>query len=205
MTSPNSLLKLPVQLVLASQSPRRRQLLEQVGFEFTAIAPNINEDIIEPIAPFDQYVQRLAELKAAEGLRMVDADAIVIGSDTTVVLDDKVLNKPSSKQEACEMLHALSGRTHVVYTGLALAWQVAGVLGFAATHSATQVTFRELSSLEIDAYVEGGSPMDKAGAYGIQDDFGAVFVQSIHGCYYTVVGLPIEKLYTMLRKVAEQT
>ena len=94
MTSPNSLLKLPVQLVLASQSPRRRQLLEQVGFEFTAIAPNINEDVVEPIAPFDQYVQRLAELKAAEGLRMVDADAIVIGSDTTVVLDDKVLYAP---------------------------------------------------------------------------------------------------------------
>lgn len=205
MTSPNSLLKLPVQLVLASQSPRRRQLLEQVGFEFTAIAPNINEDIIEPIAPFDQYVQRLAEMKAAEGLRMVGADAIVIGSDTTVVLDGRVLNKPSSKQQASEMLRALSNRTHTVFTGLALAWQVGGVTCFTATHSATQVTFRELSSIEIDAYVEGGSPMDKAGAYGIQDDFGAVFVQSIHGCYYTVVGLPIEKLYTMLRKVAEQT
>ena len=119
------------------------------------------------------------------------------------MLDGVVFNKPTDASDAVRMLRTLSGRTHTVYTGLAL---VAIQTAHAARVSsrATHVTFRQLSDAEIHAYVDSGSPLDKAGAYGIQDDFGAVFVERVEGCYYTIVGLPLELLYTMLREFSEE-
>jgi septum formation protein len=198
----NDLLHLPVALVLASQSPRRQSLMRHVGFSFSSVVPSIDEDAVSTTLPPDEYVRELAVRKAVRGSEMVVGDVIVIGSDTTVVLDDAVLNKPADAAEAAEMLRRLSGRTHTVHTGIALVGRGRG-LGRRGASRATDVTFRELSDAEINAYVASGSPLDKAGAYGIQDDFGAVFVSRVEGCYYTIVGLPLELLYTELRALVE--
>lgn len=196
----NDLLHLPVPLVLASQSPRRQSLMRHVGFVFTSVVPSIDEDAVPTsLVPAD-YVQELAWRKAQRGAELVDGDAIVIGSDTTVVLDGQVLNKPADADDAVSMLRRLSGRTHTVHTGLALVGRGRG-LASRRSSRATNVTFRDLSDEEIHAYVGTGSPLDKAGAYGIQDDFGAVFVSRVEGCYYTIVGLPLELLYTELREL----
>lgn len=198
----NDLLHLPVPLVLASQSPRRQALMRHVGFTFSSVVPSIDEDAVATSIPPHEYVQELAFRKAMRGSEMVDGDVIVIGSDTTVVLDDTVLNKPADAADAADMLRRLSGRTHTVHTGLALVARGGG-LGKRRASRATLVTFRELSDAEINAYVASGSPLDKAGAYGIQDDFGAVFVSRVEGCYYTIVGLPLELLYTELRALVQ--
>lgn len=198
----NDLLHLPVPLVLASQSPRRQALMRHVGFSFSSVVPSIDEDALDTSIPSHEFVQELAYRKAMRGSEMVDGDVIVIGSDTTVVLDNTVLNKPADAAEAADMLRRLSGRTHTVHTGLALVARGKG-LGQRRASRATRVTFRELSDAEIDAYVASGSPLDKAGAYGIQDDFGAVFVSRVEGCYYTIVGLPLELLYTELRALVQ--
>jgi len=194
----NHLLRIPYPLVLASTSPRRSALLAQVGFTFSLVAPDVDETTVSTLLPPDEYVKRLALMKAERGAELFNHDAIVIGSDTTVVLDGEVLNKPIDEADARRMLRTLSGRTHVVHTGIALVSKAPGVAHRVASR-ATSVTFRDLSDEEIHAYVASGSPLDKAGAYGIQDDFGAVFVSHVEGCYYTIVGLPLELLYTMLR------
>lgn len=199
----NSLLNLPYPLVLASQSPRRSALLTHIGFDFTTVVPDVDEDAVPTDGSPSAYVEHLALLKAQRGASLIDHDAIVIGSDTTVVLDGAILNKPQDADDAHRMLRMLSGRTHTVYTGLALATRCVTPRTVCASR-ATDVTFRELSDEEITAYVATGSPLDKAGAYGIQDDFGAVFVSSVHGCYYTIVGLPLELLYTTLRSFVAQ-
>lgn len=193
----NDLLRLPRPLVLASQSPRRQALLRHVGFEFDVIVPNVDEDSVPTSLPPATYVAHLAELKARRVAELVERPSIIIGSDTTVVLDDVVLNKPLDRSDAIRMLHTLSGRTHTVYTGLSIVDSIDGRC--VSTCRDTQVTFRVLDAAEVEAYVDGGSPMDKAGAYGIQDDFGAVFVNRVEGCYYTIVGLPLELLYTTLK------
>lgn len=199
MTPLNTLLHLPCRLVLASQSPRRQSLLRHVGFSFDTIVPNVNEDSVPTSMEPPSYVQELALMKARKGADMTENDAIIIGSDTTVVLDGAILNKPSDATDAQRMLRSLSGRTHTVHTGLALVWKRADTTTVRCASRSTDVTFRELEAEEIEAYVASGSPLDKAGAYGIQDDFGAVFVSHVSGCYYTIVGLPLELLYTELR------
>ncbi|MBU3740956.1 MAG: septum formation inhibitor Maf [Candidatus Kapabacteria bacterium] len=191
---------LPRPLVLASQSPRRQSLLRHIGFDFEVVVPNIDEDVVPTSMPPDAYVMELALAKARRGAELVERPSIVIGSDTTVVLDDAVLNKPVDAADAIRMLHLLSGRTHTVYTGLALV--DSATHRCVSTFRRTQVSFRRLDDDEIKAYVDSGSPLDKAGAYGIQDDFGAVFVRHVDGCYYTIVGLPLELLYTTLRDFA---
>lgn len=186
-------LKLPAAIVLASSSPRRQQLLRMLGIEPHVAPANIDEEAIRYSSP-RQYVELLADQKAARVQQSYPA-AIIVGADTTVVLDGTILNKPRNTDEAEQMLRMLSGRTHTVFTGITVRWGT-----FRLTDSsATRVTFRTLNDEEIAAYVATGSPLDKAGAYGIQDDCGAVFIQRIEGCYYTVVGLPIELLYRMLR------
>ncbi|MCX6141491.1 MAG: Maf family protein [Candidatus Kapabacteria bacterium] len=203
MLSLNTLLHLPYPLVLASQSPRRSALLHHVGFTFSTVSPNVDEESVSTSLPPDEYVQHLALLKAMRGAELTEAPSIVIGSDTTVVLDGMVLNKPLDAEDAVRMLQTLSGRTHTVHTGIALI--VSGQPRYTRmTSRSTDVTFRELRSSEIEAYVESGSPMDKAGAYGIQDDFGAVFVSRVEGCYYTIVGLPLELLYTSMRDLVHE-
>lgn len=131
------------------------------------------------------------------------ASGIVIGSDTIVVLQKQILGKPETRREAAMMLHKLSGRTHTVFTGFAIvdAQSKRSLIDY----EKTKVTFRALSNKEIQEYVRSGSPLDKAGAYGIQDDYGAVFVQRIDGCYYTVVGFPLTKFYIALQKFLQSS
>jgi septum formation protein len=205
MVSLNTLLDIPCRLVLASQSPRRSALMRHVGFSFDTIVPNVDEESVPTTMAPSAYVEHLALLKASAAASLLDDEAIVIGSDTTVVLDGYVLNKPSDAQDAHRMLRMLSGRTHTVHTGLALVHATDASMRTRVSSRATHVTFRDLSDEEINAYVESGSPLDKAGAYGIQDDFGAVFVHRVEGCYYTIVGLPLELLYTELRELVKGT
>lgn len=204
MLSLNALLDIPCRLVLASQSPRRNALMRHVGFSFDTIVPNVDEEAVPTNMPPSSYVEHLALLKAQAAAAMAQDEAIIIGSDTTVVLENVVLNKPSDPDDAKRMLGMLSGKTHTVHTGLALLYTSGARKHQRVSSRATHVTFRELSQQEIDAYVASGSPLDKAGAYGIQDDFGAVFVHRVEGCYYTIVGLPLELLYTELRHLVQE-
>ncbi|MFH0988828.1 MAG: Maf family protein [bacterium] len=181
-------------LILASQSPRRRVLFRQVGYHFRVIPSNVKEDRLDSEPPA-AMTKRIAFEKAADVARRVKR-GIVVGADTIVVLGDRVLGKPKSKREAVRMLKLLSGNTHTVFTAFALL--------DAETHRKTvqlvktRVKFRLLDNKEITHYVDSGSPMDKAGAYGIQDDYGAVFVEEVYGCFYAVVGFPLAKFHTTL-------
>lgn len=166
-----------------------------LGIPFSVVTESVSEDIEPDWAPAE-IVERLA-LRKARAVARSYPEALVLGSDTLVVLDGQVLGKPADPSEAVRMLEALSGRTHQVYTGLALVH--AGGNRQALSHEVTAVTFADLERVEIEAYVRSGSPMDKAGAYGIQEDLGATFVSAVEGDYYTVVGLPLHRLYRMLR------
>ncbi|MCK9409397.1 MAG: Maf family protein [Bacteroidetes bacterium] len=189
-----------VPIILASQSPRRAHLLKQIGLTFQ-VHPSSVPEVIDTTKSSEENVSRLAMLKAKEVAERYE-HGMVIGSDTIVVIDGMVLGKPDSKEHAIEMLRLLSGRTHTVYTGFAFV-DVASKKSYIA-HEKTDVTFRILSDKEIADYVETGSPLDKAGSYGIQDDFGAVFVERISGDYYTVVGFPLSKFYTSFTAFAQE-
>jgi len=183
-------------LILASQSPRRKILLKQIGLKFRVIPSHVSEVLSRNESPGDN-AKRIAIDKATEVAARLKK-GIVIGADTIVVLDHHVLGKPISKDDAKRMLKLLSGREHSVYTGFALIdveskKHVAGV-------EETKVRFRKLDDKEIVSYVESGSPMDKAGSYGIQDDFGAVFVEKVNGCFYNVVGFPLARFYSTLQR-----
>lgn len=184
-------------LYLASQSPRRRKLLKQLGLQFKAFSVDLNEEIFDGEHPA-QTVKRLA-LHKADAARKKIKKGIIITADTIVVLDKHVLGKPKNKKDAARILNLLSGRTHKVYTGFAVINLVTGKS--VVDYEVTSVTFRKLAQKEIMDYIDSGSPMDKAGAYGIQDDFGAVFIRKIKGCYYNVVGLPLSKVYDALKEV----
>jgi septum formation protein len=187
-----------VKIFLASKSPRRRKLLKQLGVKFKSFSVDLNEEVLDGEHPI-QTVKRLAMHKSDAALKKV-CEGIVITADTIVVLNDEIIGKPKNDKDAFKILYKLSGKTHTVYTGFVVnnISKKKKVISYAST----DVTFRKLSAKEISDYIKTGSPMDKAGAYGIQDDFGAVFVQRINGCYYNVVGLPLEKLYHALLKVA---
>lgn len=192
------MLTLPFPLILASTSPRRKHLLEQIGMTFTVQPSNVDESLIPTFGAVpEEFVQRLALLKAQDVASKTPARSIVLGSDTIVVLDGEILGKPVDADDAKNMLRRLSGNTHTVYTGIALV--DSETYSSVTAVQRTDVTFRELSDDEIAGYVATGSPLDKAGSYGIQDDFGAVFVAHIVGCYYTIVGLPLELFYRTLR------
>ncbi len=184
-------------VILASSSPRRQQLLRQMGAEFTAITPDIEETMYEGEPP-ETLVERLALEKALAVHHGLDA-GVVLGADTVVVLGAQILGKPVDADHAQQMLRHLSGHTHTVFTGFALVDVATG--GRRVGHERTDVSFRALSDEEIARYVASGSALDKAGAYGIQDDFGAVFIERIVGDYYTVMGLPLTKVYLELRKM----
>lgn len=179
-------------LILASTSPRRRELLGLLGLPFEVLASRYDEASLSPhgLVP-SHYVTRLAHGKAAEVAARTDGDALVIGADTTVVLDGDYLNKPADAEDACRMLRRLSGRTHQVYTGLCLISVHNGVPRAVTTDFAvTEVTFDTLAEEIITAYVATGEPLDKAGAYGIQGK-ALSFIPSIQGDYFNVVGLPV--------------
>lgn len=196
----HSLLALPVPLVLASQSPRRQKLLEQIGLKFTVLPSTVDESLVDASLTPLLYSAELARRKAQDVANRLSTPAIVVGADTIVVSESIILNKPATPEEAKTMLRQLSGRIHTVHTAVSLQFAPDGIENTQV--SSTEVTFRELSDDEISRYVAGGSPMDKAGAYGIQDDFGAVFVSKIVGDYYTVVGLPLEQFYRQLGEVS---
>lgn len=182
-----------VRFVLASQSPRRADLLEAAGFSFEVRPVGVDESILPGESPHG-YVLRLALEKARSACR--DPGDVCLGADTTVLLDGRMLGKPSDAREAAEMLRFLSGRTHEVLTGVALV----GPGGQAYDVAITQVTFLQMTEQEIAWYVATGEPQDKAGAYAIQG-FAARFVESIAGSYSNVVGLPVSLVYRMLRDV----
>jgi septum formation protein len=182
--------------ILASGSPRRRQLLALLNLDFEVRESGVDEEHDLPQQPVD-HVRLLAERKALAVAPGVP-DGIIIGADTIVVLDRQILGKPSSPGDAAHMLSRLSGKTHDVYTGFTLIDRPSG--RSCTEVERTSVKFRILERQEIDAYVASGSPMDKAGAYGIQDDFGAVFVERIDGCFYNVVGFPLTRFYLTLKK-----
>ncbi len=186
-------------LILASTSPRRRELLGLLGLPFEVVASRYDEDLLAPdgLAP-DEYVTRLATGKASEVAARTEGDALVLGADTTVILDGMALNKPADGEDARRMLRLLSGRTHRVYTGLCLIAVGGGIPGEVRTdHAVTDVTFDVLAEDTIAAYVATGEPLDKAGAYGIQGK-ALSFIPGISGDYFNVVGLPLNRLCILL-------
>lgn len=182
-----------MKIVLASQSPRRRELLGQMGLEFTVQVSQLDEAQFSGLPPAE-LVTTLAREKAALVAADVGPSALVIAADTVVVLDGAVLGKPVSPQEAEDMLWSLSGREHQVYTGVCVEHDGRVLTEYEVTH----VTFRSLTREEIRAYVSTGEPMDKAGAYGIQG-YGGLLVEGIRGDYFAVVGLPVGRLAQILR------
>lgn len=180
-------------VILASQSPRRRQLLEQMGFTNFKVCPAKGEETTGPGLTPAQLVEALSRQKAAEVAAGAAEDDLVIAADTVVSIDGRVLGKPHSTQQAAQMLADLSGREHTVYTGVT----VRRGDQMLTRHEATQVRFRPLTEEEIAAYVATGEPMDKAGAYGIQGR-GALLARGIDGDYFNVVGLPVCLLGQML-------
>lgn len=185
-----------MELILASQSPRRRELLGLITTEFSVCPAEIDERM-EDNLPLEQQVADLSARKA-KAVAQEHPGAAVIGSDTIVVLDDVPLGKPKDEADARRMLSALSGRTHRVITGLALALPDGQVVQDATV---TKVRFATLSEGEIDGYIATKDPLDKAGAYGIQG-LGAKFIEGIEGDYYSVMGLPVRRLYELLRENA---
>ena len=184
-------------IYLASKSPRRKKLLQQLNLKFKVVNVEINEVRNGDESPVSM-IKRLALQKLYSAKKLVK-NGIIITADTIVVLNDEIIGKPLNKIDAKKILTKLSDNTHTVYTGFTIYNSKNDKTIYA--YEKTKVTFRKLSNDEIENYIETGSPMDKAGAYGIQDDFGAVFVKKINGDYYNVVGLPIAKLYTNLLRV----
>lgn len=183
-------MRLP-KLILASASPRRAEILTSVGWEFEKQIADIDESILENENPED-YVQRLAAEKA-RAVAEKNADAAVLGADTTVVIKDAIIGKPNDLKEAREMLEMLSGNWHEVLTGVAIVKAGETLVDF----QRTRVKFAEMNEAEIEFLVRYGEPLDKAGAYAVQAQ-AALFIEEIEGDYWNVVGLPINLVYSLL-------
>jgi septum formation protein len=179
-------------VVLASQSPRRRELLRLIGIPHEVRPADIDETYLPGELP-RAHAERLAREKAQ---RIADPDAVVIGSDTIVVVDGDVLGKPIDEADAARMLRRLSGRSHIVMTAVSVAWQ--GTIE--SEVETVEVTFHELTDEEIGAYIRTGEPMDKAGAYGIQG-YGATIVARVDGDYFAVMGLALQLLVRLFAKL----
>lgn len=199
------------QIILASQSPRRKELLEQIGLEFE-ICPAKGEEIITKTIP-EEVVMELSKQKAEEVAAMVSSyaeehkdittpsDIMVIGADTVVAYDGKILGKPVDEADAKRMLTMLSGNTHSVFTGVTLVLiDKSGRAGELVFYEKTDVKMHKMSEAEIDRYIATGEPMDKAGSYGIQGKC-AIYIEKIDGDYNNVVGLPITRIYQELKKI----
>ena len=180
-------------IILASQSPRRRELLAQMGVPQFEVVPALGEEIASPGLSSAQLVEVLSRQKAEEVAVQAGPDDVVIAADTVVAVDGAVLGKPRDPADAARMLSLLSGRAHTVYTGVTVR---RGTFSRTA-HEATQVRFRPLTQSEISAYIATGEPMDKAGAYGVQGK-GALLVERLDGDFFNVMGLPVLRLSQML-------
>ncbi len=183
-----------MKIILASGSPRRRELLSNVGLSFAVISPEVDEDIREFDGDPRAAVLELSRRKA-QSVADHHPDSLVIAADTLVSKDGALLGKPVDRAHAAEMLGSLSGNTHEVYTGVALSYEGKTV----TCAERTKVRFRPLEKVEIDEYIATGEPMDKAGAYGIQN-IGATFVEAVDGDYFNVVGLPLCALFELLKR-----
>ncbi|MFJ7933530.1 Maf family protein [Sporosarcina sp. NPDC096371] len=188
--------KIAKPVILASASPRRKEILSLLDFPITVIPSLVSEDIDVPTDDFAAYARELASMKTSAVAKEHD-NHIVIGADTIVVHEGKLYSKPNSKEQAKTFLQELSGKTHTVITGVGIF--EGGILRVFSVETA--VTFRELDDVLIDAYVDSGDSMDKAGGYGIQTA-GALLVEKIDGDYYNVMGLPLAKLTEHLRRLA---
>ncbi len=185
-----------MELILASQSPRRRELLSLLGLPFTVRVSQADESM-DPTADPAQQVALVSSRKALATPRT--QEQVVIAADTIVVCDGKILGKPRDREDACRMLRMLSGHTHQVMTGMTVLYRDRAC----SCTEVTQVTFRQLSEKEICRYVDSGEPMDKAGAYGIQGG-AALFAQGLEGDYYNVMGLPVCRLVQVLQEVVPE-
>ncbi|CAM3110246.1 Maf family protein [Filibacter tadaridae] len=183
-------------IILASTSPRRKELLQMIGIPFQTVPSHVSEDIEMIGTDFGAYARELAT-KKAQAVSKDYGSSLIIGADTIVVFDEKMYTKPESEEQATQFLKELSGKTHFVITGVAM-YSDDQISSFSVE---TRVTFRKLDDALIAEYVRSGDPMDKAGAYGIQTA-GALLVEKIEGDYYSVMGLPISKLTEHLRTQA---
>ena len=184
-------------MILASSSPRRKELLQRLDYPFDIILPDVDESILSLGSNPEKYCITLAEMKAIS-ISQKYPHALVIGADTIVVLGGQILNKPDDCAQAENMLSMLSGQTHQVYTGVCLKWMEYNI--HHTFSEITMVTFRTLDKQDILHYIETLPPYDKAGSYGIQD-WSAVFVKNIQGCYDNVVGFPLSRFYHELKKM----
>jgi septum formation protein len=184
--------------VLASASERRQELLKRIIDQFEIIVSNFDEDSVDFDGDCEAYVKKLAFEKAREVSEKLNKESIIIGCDTVVYQDGKILGKPKDRAHAYDMLRSLSGSSHMVYSGIAVINTYDNEVKTQAV--CTEVYFSKLSEKQIEDYINSGDPLDKAGSYGIQSNAG-VFVEKIHGDYYNVVGLPLNTLYYMLREM----
>lgn len=185
-----------MRIILASGSPRRKELLEMLKVENLEIIPAKGEEKEHPELTPAELVKELSRCKAAEIAPTHEPDTVTIGADTIVVLDGKVLGKPADENEAAAMLHSLSGRSHTVYTGVTV---IRGETVISRAER-TEVRFRTLSEREIMAYIATGEPMDKAGSYGAQG-YASLFVEALDGDFFNVMGLPLCALGIMLKEL----
>ena len=187
------------EFVLASASPRRKELLEKMGLQFSIVVSEADESTVSRDIPVNLYVQELALLKASATAKMLlrNKKALIIAADTIVTLDGEILGKPDGEDSAKKMLSSLSGRTHEVYTGYCIMRISDGKT--VCNSVKTEVKFKTLTEQKIRSYIESGEPMDKAGAYGIQG-LGSMLIEKINGDYFNVVGLPVSALADTLEK-----
>ncbi len=184
-----------MKVILASKSPRRVEILEKIVKEFEVVQSNFDENTIDFKGDVEKYVKDLSINKAIEVSKRLNEPSIVIAADTVVFQNGKVLEKPKNEEDAFSMLSSLSGNTHKVYSGICLINTYNDTV--VTDCDCTEVKFSELNPRQIRNYINSGEPMDKAGAYGIQG-LGGAFVERIEGCYYNVMGLPLNKLYKAL-------
>ncbi|MFR1314118.1 MAG: Maf-like protein [Clostridium perfringens] len=184
-----------MKVILASKSPRRVEILEKIVKEFEVVQSNFDENTIDFKGDIEEYVKDLSRNKAIEVSKRLNEPSIVIAADTVVFQSGKVLEKPKNEEDAFSMLSSLSGNTHKVYSGICLINTYDDTV--VTDCDCTEVRFSELNPRQIRNYINSGEPMDKAGAYGIQG-LGGAFVEGIKGCYYNVMGLPLNKLYKAL-------
>ncbi len=192
----NTLLQNCPPIILASNSPRRKDLLELIDLPFKVISSSVHEDFNIELKPIE-FAKHYANLKALDVAKKYP-DHLVIGADTIVVLDDEIIGKPVDENDSKSMLRKLSGKTHTVISGVSLVWREKNIVDTFCEE--TDVTFQKLTGEQIQFYIDNYNPLDKAGSYGIQDWF-AVCVKKIDGCFYNVMGMPLSNFYNHFIKI----
>lgn len=188
-------------IILASKSPRRKSILKMAGFDPIVIISDCDESQVKEKNPA-KLVQALSKLKAETVAAKCETGDIIIGADTIVCLDGKILGKPKTKKEAFEMICSIRGRDHIVYTGVTVIYKKKDGFKTETIADKAVVTVSEMTNCEVHAYVDSGEPMDKAGGYGIQGSF-AKFIPKVNGDAFSVAGLPLAKTYEMIRRLAK--